>query len=578
MMRKYYLGALLSLVFVNTAFSSLEEIQEHISGENFAAAEQQLKEELEIIGDNQAFASQYLVVLGDVYEEQDKYEEAIDVFKDLLSNYSDTINTKETKIKLAHAYLETRNHVNSALQYRELIAAETSPAQKEEFEWKLIQVLFDSQQYDGMNNEFEQIRSRENEHKFIEEFKYLEARRLHDDRKYEEAIDKYYEYLTDDAIRLNESKALIFLGRALKTYAWNVAPGSSYKTMSDEVMTLLGTVIQQPDIGKEDILWALWLMRDYNGLEQTATNMLAEHETQDDVWLNINIWLGVGAFLKNPPEPVLAENTWDRVLYVDLDNIKTKDMEISAEHISAAAIWKICLAKRNGDREKVLNIVHYLKEYVPDNNVKREIIRNHDELGSAWTLFKNEDYANAFGQLESFIAAYPDHERIAEAYFALATCHVELEDAESAAATLDQYKKIFPDASNNEDGKYELARAYESSEQWASAIAEYTDFTEKYPDSKYIEDAEYNLAHAYYEADDNINASTYFEAFKNKYPSSELYPKTLFFLARANSKMENTSEAISYYQTLVDQYPDSSSHDEAAEELAQMMSGQEVDY
>jgi tetratricopeptide (TPR) repeat protein len=246
----------------------------------------------------------------------------------------------------------------------------------------------------------------------------------------------------------------------------------------------------------------------------------------------------------------------------DADPVRREQAALNAVAIAQRMLPPDTLAeegKLDGPALKVVEAVNNYRELFPSGKSIANVL-----LTVASIYFNRKMFANAADYYQMIVKTGTVNEDYWEAMFLLGQCHFGKENWELAAAAFDKVWKGSSDASRRSKAYKLLLQSEFSNGKQAFAAGAYDKAAEvflgiesKYPGSEYGDIVLFKAAESYEKKPDWIKAcDSYYKVQKN-YPQSKLAPSALFNAAADYEKANKFDMAAEAYELIVAKYSES---------------------
>lgn len=244
------------------------------------------------------------------------------------------------------------------------------------------------------------------------------------------------------------------------------------------------------------------------------------------------------------------------------DSLRREQAALNAVAIAQRLLPPDTLAeegKLDGPALKVVEAVNNYRELFPSGKSLGSVL-----LTVASIYFNRKMFANAADYYQIIVKTGTVNEDYWEAMFLLGQCHFGKENWELAAAAFDKVWKGSTDPSRRSKAYKLLLQSEFSNAKQAFAAGAYDKAAEsflgieaKYPGSEYGDIVLFKAAESYEKKADWVKACDSYYKVQKTYPQSKLSPSALFNAAADFEKANKFDKAAEAYEMLVTKYPGS---------------------
>ncbi len=286
---------------------------------------------------------------------------------------------------------------------------------------------------------------------------------------------------------------------------------------------------------------------------------------------------------KYPQDKRAADAQWNLAVILDSKTDKNEAAysqflkfsrlkEADPQRREQAALNAIALAQRmlppdtiaeegklDGYALKVIESVNNYKELYPKGKAAQTVL-----LTVAAIYFNRKMFANAAEYYQQIVNQGVVSEEYWEAMFLLGQCHFGKENWELAATWFDKVWKGSSDGQRRAKAYKLLLQAEFSNAKQAFTLGAFDKAAEtflaidtKYPGSEYGDIVIFKAAESYEKKEEYLKASDSYFRLQRSYPMSKLAPNALFNAAADYEKANKFEKAAEAYEMLVAKYPES---------------------
>lgn len=173
-----------------------------------------------------------------------------------------------------------------------------------------------------------------------------------------------------------------------------------------------------------------------------------------------------------------------------------------------------------------------------------------DEYNLAVNLYKQNRWADAAGQFQSFLKAHAQHEKVPFARLYLGLALVNQEEYKTAREQLRQFVKDYPNNKNLPQAKFRVAECSYLLNDHQAALGELQTYLKDHPEDVHAERAWPYLGDTQLSLKDAQAALASFEKAIEKFPQGTLFEDSQFGRARALEALQKYDDAIAQFQAI----------------------------
>ncbi|GAB4115923.1 MAG: hypothetical protein Kow00103_11120 [Candidatus Caldatribacteriota bacterium] len=476
-----------------------------------------------------------------------EYQQAIDRFFRLISNYPKSNLALQATYKLCQSYWKNKDYSRTleiGNQFLEKFGQEEIP-EKTEVLFLIGQAYINLEEFQKGIDILSSLATQYPDFTLINEVRYLECVGWFNLKKYPEATVRLENLLKsnlDDKLR-NEASYLL-----ARSYLNNAEFKAAVKILED-----LKKNSQLENSIKEKIVYDLGMA--YVGEGEIEKAVIEFQE-----------------FLVNYSQSPLAS-----AVHFELGQAlyQLKKNSLSVEELKKAATPEALyfagkVAQEMADPEIEISIWKELINKFPENEYSQEA---YFKLGNYY--YQQNNYLEAIKEFDQMITNYPDSPLLIESYYWMGWSYFRLNDFKKA---VDYFKKV-------EEGKIEeelfsraqfmVAESLYQLHDFVTAREGYKKFINKYPQAELTVNAQYALAWTYWEERDYSSSLEEFRRLINLYPQSEFVEEAQFRIAKGYFLSEKKEEAQTELRKFIDTRINSIYREEALYLLGQLYLSEE---
>ncbi|HWB09843.1 MAG TPA: tetratricopeptide repeat protein [Pirellulales bacterium] len=173
--------------------------------------------------------------------------------------------------------------------------------------------------------------------------------------------------------------------------------------------------------------------------------------------------------------------------------------------------------------------------------------------------FENKQlFPQAAARWQKFVETYRNDSRLDRAHYHLATCQLEMGEADKAAAAYRNLLGAFPNFKDRDAAQFNLALALyqiglksKKADELKAAADGFAQVAANYPQSKHLPPALFYQAEALYAAGQTQPAADLYEKLIGTYPNSDLLPHARFALGVAQQEAGQDGAAAATFQAFL---------------------------
>ena len=377
---------------------------------------------------------------------------------------------------------------------------------------------------------------------------YEEAEKAFQEKKYQEAIDKYTLALTEgekwgaDTSVIDEDFDSLAKYKIAVCYA-ELGKQLEDPTMYEKSLEYIPSIYQVTKVDKirEGVIF-LW-GHDYYELKQYEE---AEPKFRE--------------LLNDYPDSQFAENAYYSLgnLYYELKQyessreafrmILTKFPNSGFIDDAQYFIARCFFDEANYDQSHM-----EFEKVESENTALLAQARYYDGL-SLLRMGRNQDALTTY---QKFVADFPNSVFIPAAYFDMGTIHGKLKEYEEATRNYEQAIQSTKDEITKSEIQFQIGNNYFDAQDYQSAIDAYRKLMDQYPQSVHISESRSMIAESYWWLKDYENAlAAYTEVLDNESEGDRVENAT-YKIGECHYNIDNKEMALEWYQKVIDNYPDS---------------------
>lgn len=222
--------------------------------------------------------------------------------------------------------------------------------------------------------------------------------------------------------------------------------------------------------------------------------------------------------------------------------------------------WIRFQQKKNG--EAIDNFKYLIASYPNSSLIPRAMYA----IGDAY--YNSSNFEEAIGAYKEVIAKYPSTPLAGEALRSMQYCLESLGRMDEALKITNDFISANPQSPFAEEFSYKKGEMFYNGKRYKDAVQEYDDFAKRYPTSDKSAEALYWMGKSYQNLDQNEDASKSFEKVYKTYPKSDFAPMSMIEEALLQKQMNNISASEKILGDIEKNYPDNSNVPQAGFELA----------
>jgi len=167
---------------------------------------------------------------------------------------------------------------------------------------------------------------------------------------------------------------------------------------------------------------------------------------------------------------------------------------------------------------------------------------------------RNQDALTIY---QKFVADFPNSVYIPAAYFDMGTIHGKLKEYDEATRNYEQAIQHTKDEITKSEIQFHIGNNYYEQEDYQSAVDAYRKLMEDYPESVYIPEARFMIGESYWGVNDYENALTAYMDVLEKDPEGDHVVESKYRMGECHYQIGDKEMALEWYQDVIDNYPDS---------------------
>jgi len=496
----------------------------------------------------------------------EEYEEAAERFLKLLNDFPNSDLALQAMHKLGKSYFQVKNYQGTIKVYREFLEkySEYQGKELEEVYFLLGQAYLRSEKYAEAEEVFYNLLFSFPGFELASEVKYYEALSLFKENKYEEAIVKLEDLISETEIKdVRKEEAQYLLARC-----W-----LNLQEYSKAIESLES--INQLEV--EDSI-----------LEKIAFDLGLAYSRQGDKEKAI---LEFQKFIEKYPQSEFIKSAHFELgkdLY-DLKKFKLALTELEKASTDEALYLRGKASKELGDQEGEIAAFEELRGKYPRSNFSQEA---YFRLGNYY--YNQKSYKEAIGEFDKIIQLFPQSPLLSESYYWMGWSYFQLADYKKSGEYFNKVEKdeenldlnqkakfmageswynlkdyqnarevyeklieMYPDGDFAANAQYAIAWTYLENREYNASIEEFKKLISIYPDSKFAEEAQFRVAKNYFLSGNKDMAKAELGKFVNSYSKNSFRAEAIYLLSQIYLQEEDWMDNIINLEILVREYPDS---------------------
>lgn len=502
----------------------------------------------------------------------EEYDEAAKRFSKLLNDFPNSDLALQATHKLGKAYFQENNYLDTIKVYQKFLEkySEYQGKETEEVYYLLGQAYFRSEKYAEAEEVFNNLLFLFPGFELASEMKYYNSLSLFKENKFEEAIVKLKDLISETEIEdKRKEEAQYLLARCwLNLQEYNKAI---------ENLEILKQLELEGSLF-EKVSFDLGLAYSREGEKEKAILEFQE-------------------FIEKYPQSELIKSAHfelGKSLY-DLKKYRLALLELKQVSTDEALYLSGKSSEELGDQEGAIVAFKELKEKYPQSDFSQEA---YFKLGNEY--YKQEKYKEAIEEFDKMLQFFPQSPFLSEGYYWMGWSYFKLTDYKKAGEYFNQveedkenlslgqrakfmvaeswynlkdYQKareayikfieMYPEGDFSANAQYAIAWTYLENKEYEASIEEFKKLISIYPDSKFTEEAQFIIGKNYFLSGNGDVAITELEKFINFYTKSSFREEAMYLLSQIYLQKENWMDNIINLENMVREYPDSSYLSEA---------------
>ncbi|MGQ9610350.1 MAG: tetratricopeptide repeat protein [bacterium] len=167
---------------------------------------------------------------------------------------------------------------------------------------------------------------------------------------------------------------------------------------------------------------------------------------------------------------------------------------------------------------------------------------------------RNQEALTAYQQ---FVGNFPESPYMTAAYFDIGTIHSRLREYEEATRNYQLAIQNAKDDITRGTIQFEIGNNYYSQEDYQSAVNAYKALMDNYPSDINIPEARFMIAESYWALKDYQNALQAYNEVLEKDPNGPHTVESIFKIGECNYQLGNKELSLEWYDRVINEYPDS---------------------
>jgi tetratricopeptide (TPR) repeat protein len=155
-----------------------------------------------------------------------------------------------------------------------------------------------------------------------------------------------------------------------------------------------------------------------------------------------------------------------------------------------------------------------------------------------------QEYARAIELFQRLVATFPESELVDESAYGIGWCYFKLQQYPEAIEEFSRFLRTFPESELAPDSRYGIATAFFKQQNYVEAISEYTAIIENFPDFPLTDRVFLNLGDAYIGTDQFDEAVRVLEESKVRFPQQEYLMEVNVKFGYALARQGSCQEAL----------------------------------
>lgn len=500
------------------------------------------------------YISQVLLELGQIYYENEDYENAQRTLERADRESSDANTSIKTQILLGATYVELRKWDKAIGKYRD---AE--------------QLILKSSDLYIPNKE-----------KYLAETRLKQGIALIKTYRYQDAFQPLTKFIADCKSDLRMDEALFWLAEAY--YRADM--------LKNAIETYEKLLNKSPNtLKKEEALyglgWSYFRLKNFHKSSKIFGQMISEFPESkyavevlarqgDGYYVTKSFKAAVECYRKGAKldpqsedgqycayqlaHALYRQGSLDEAVKACMNYYKKYPSSAYADNAMYLVGWIRFQQKRNS--EAIDNFKFLVAKYPSSSLVPRAMYA----IGDAY--YNNSNFDAAIGAYKEVVAKYPSTPLAGEALRSIQYCLESLGRTEEALKITDDFIAANPQSPFAEEFSYKKGEMFYNGKKYKDAVQEYEDFAKKYPTSDKTAEALYWMGKSYQNLEQNEEAAKTYKKVYDTYPKSDFAPLSMIEDALLQKQLNNINESEKILTNIETKYPDNSNVPQAGFELA----------
>ena len=493
-----------------------------------------------------------------------EYQKAAERFLKLIEEFPQSNLALQANYKLGRSYFKEKDYPKVIKVYKEFIEKypQFQRPEIEEIYFLLGQSYVWSEQYQEAEETFSKLFALYPEFELINEAKYFQSLSFFRQEKYQEAIIKLKELISEGEDK-TKNENYYLLARCwlnLKEYDKAIEKLEDLKQLKVENSLL------------EKVIFDLGLAYSRQGDKERAVLEFKEFiEKYPQSELIKSAHLELGKDLYNLKKYKLAlyelkEISTDEALY--LRGKAAEELGDQEERILAFEELREKFPQSDYSQEAYFKLGNYYynqkryKEAIEEFKKISQIFSHSSLLSESyywmgWSYFKLTEYQKASEYFKKVEENEENLELTQKAKFMTAESLYNLKDYQKAREEYINFIKNYPKTELSANAQYAIAWTFLENNEYESSIEEFKKLINVYPESKFVEEAQFRIGKGYYLLEKKDEASTELKKFIDVYTNSNFREEALYLLSQMYLGEEKWMDSIIELERLVKEYPES---------------------
>jgi TolA-binding protein len=571
----------------------------------YSKSREKYKELIERFPDSR-YMGAALFFTGETYTYENNINEAINFFRESITNKKKNKFTDISTYSLANLYEKTGDYRNAVANYDSLLAYFKNSSLAPASQVRIGLCYFLLKAYDNSILELTDPLIDELPEEQVTEAKYILANSYYRVKEYDNAL-KIFDMLSKNRKKSKLERAIVYglawtnfqkenfneayknfniLSKGSKNDSLTVysrfyaAECKRYAGKVNEAYTLFNKFID--DYPDSKLAPAAKLNKGFTviagGKPEESEEIFVDLSKTEDPSVRSKAFLILGEISLNQSDYSKAVICFDRVL----ENKAKADDDISLRAFLGSAISLFYLNKFDSSLAILKNLNEKYTQfesdkvnfYIAENSFglsdyknakkyyykvdnKNKELYNSVILGKAYSAFNTKDYRNALGFFNEYLSQNKTGTYVAEVRTHIADCYYAQKKYKEAGEI---YKGIFlsdKDNLNRDYANYQYAQALFKSGNSNEAIEEFSNMPVKFPSSKYLPESKYFIGWIHFIKGEYYPAITNYLELVETYRNSAIVPLAFNSIAKAFFNADKFDSAIRYYGYVVRDFPKS---------------------